>query len=224
MLPRTAAAGHAPVPGIAAPCGVFLSSAQLETLEALCASFVPGPPRDPDPGAREAGVHEYIDRLLGAFTARPPRIFAGGPFSHRDGGGHNAFADFIELDALEERIWRTRIEGSRGLPEREWNGPVVGLQERYTRGLARLEQHSARWFGRRFARLTGWQRGLLFRFAPSELASFLDLAFRQTLEGMYGAPEYGGNRGRVGWRYTRWPGDHQPQPYTRKEISHRDPE
>ena len=31
-----------------------------------------------------------------------------------------------------------RIEGSLGLPEREFNGPVVGLQERYREGLAAL--------------------------------------------------------------------------------------
>jgi hypothetical protein len=51
-----------------------------------------------------------------------------------------------------------------------------------------------------------------------------ELAFEHTLEGTYGAPEYGGNRTRAGWSYTRWPGDHQPQAYTRAEISEPDPE
>ena len=49
-----------------------------------------------------------------------------------------AFADFHRLTALDELAWRMRIEGSRGLPEREFNGPVVGLQERYREGLAAL--------------------------------------------------------------------------------------
>ena len=31
-----------------------------------------------------------------------------------------------------------RLEGSMGRPEREFNGPVVGLQERYREGLAAL--------------------------------------------------------------------------------------
>ena len=39
---------------------------------------------------------------------------------------------------MEELAWRTRIEGSQGLPEREFNGPVVGLQQRYRDGLAAL--------------------------------------------------------------------------------------
>ena len=55
-----------------------------------------------------------------------------------------------------------------------------------------------------------------------ELDSFLDLAFAHTLEGTYGAPEYGGNRERIGWSYTRWPGDQQPHRYSAAEISEPD--
>ena len=108
---------------------VFFTPAQLQTLSALCAHYIPGPPDDPDPGALEAGVPQYIDLLLGAFLIKPLRIHAGGPFSMRgftsNGKGmHNSFLDFLPLDAIEERSWRTRIEGSKGLPEREWNGAV----------------------------------------------------------------------------------------------------
>ena len=94
--------------------------------------------------APEAGVPEYIDLMLGMFERSPVPLFAGGPFSLRDGGGPNAFADFLALDAIDERVWRTRIEGSRGLPEREWNGPVVGLQETYATGLAHGEVQARR--------------------------------------------------------------------------------
>ena len=48
------------------------------------------------------------------------------------------FARFHRLSRLDELAWRTRIEGSLGIPEREFNGPVVGLQERYREGLAEL--------------------------------------------------------------------------------------
>src|SRR5215831_18351452 len=84
--------------------GLFFDATQMRALRALCERFIPGPPEDPDPGAREAGAADYIDLLLGAFERKPVQLFAGGPFS---------LADFIELDALEERIWRARIEGSR---------------------------------------------------------------------------------------------------------------
>ena len=203
---------------------LFFGSWQLETLRALCGRLIPGPPEDPDPGALEAGVPEYIDLLLGAFKTTPVPIFAGGPFSMRHGGGHNHFLDFLPLDALEERAWRTRIEGSRGIPEREWNGPVTGWQERYTRGLNLLEQAADRWGDSRFAELSPRRSRWILRMAQGELGEFVDLAFEHTIEGMYGAPEYGGNRNGVGWSYTRWPGDRQPLTYSNREVSEVDPE
>ncbi len=204
--------------------GRYLSAARLETLRTLCAHFIPGPPEDPDPGAAEAGAAAYIDLLLGAFTQALPPLFAGGPFSHREGGGTNHFAEFIALDALEERVWRTRIEGSRGQVEREWNGPVRGWQQEYDEGLDAVEACALRFFGRSFAVLARWQREAVLEWLPGAPADFVTLCFGHTLEGTYGAPEYGGNRERVGWTYTRWPGDHQPHAYTRQQIGEPDPE
>jgi len=205
--------------------GVFLSAERLRALRALCAHWVPGPPDDPDPGAAEAGVAEYVDLLLGAFQLAQPRIFAGGPFSNRDGGGPDYFSQWLPLDALEERVWRTRIEGSRGMPEREWNGPVRGWQEIYAEGLDALDVSARRWLREPFADLGYTGRSAVLGWLPGGPDdAFLELAFRHTLEGMYGAPEYGGNRGRVGWTYTRWPGDHQPHAYSDDEIAHPDPD
>src|SRR6266513_2543169 len=97
-----------------------------------------GPPDDPDPGAREAMVAEAIDLLLGAFLVKPPLIHAGGPFSDRAGAREDDFAEFVPLDRHAELGWRIRLEGSLGLPEREFAGPVVGLQQTYREGLAHL--------------------------------------------------------------------------------------
>ncbi|MBW2272266.1 MAG: gluconate 2-dehydrogenase subunit 3 family protein [Deltaproteobacteria bacterium] len=203
--------------------GLFLDRDAMRTLRALCAQFVPGPPEDPDPGAVEAGVPEHIDLLLAAFEVKPAHIFAGGPFSDRH-SSHNYFARFLELDALQELAWRTRIEGSRGLPEREWNGPVVGLQQRYSTGLGLLGEAARRWGRAPFAKLPHWRARWLLRLAGGELEEFLDLAFGHCIEGMYGPPEYGGNRDQVGWAYAHWPGDHQPRPYTVEQITQPDPE
>src|SRR2546430_2599800 len=43
-------------------------------------------------------------------------------------------------------------------------------------------------------------------------------AFANTLEAVYGPPEYGGNHGLVGWRYTDWPGDTQPRGFSPAEV------
>jgi hypothetical protein len=205
--------------------GIFLSAERMRTLRALCAHWIPGPPDDPDPGAAEAGVAEYIDLLLGAFEIGEPRIFAGGPFSNREGGGPDYFSEWIPLDALQERVWRTRIEGSRGRPEREWNGPVRGWQAIYVEGLDALDASAREWLRAPFADLGETGRSLVLGWLPGGPDdAFCELAFRHTLEGMYGAPEYGGNRDLVGWSYTRWPGDHQPHTYSKAQIARPDPD
>src|SRR5580700_5399445 len=114
---------------------VWLSDDEYAVLRAACAQMMPSD--QGAPGAEEAGVADYIDILLGAFSFDPPRIWAGGPTSGRMGGDAR-FATFHRLSRLDELAWRMRIEGSQGIPEREFNGPVVGLQERYRTGLAAL--------------------------------------------------------------------------------------
>ncbi len=182
---------------------VFFSDVEYRIIEAATARLIP---TDADPGAREAGVADYIDGFLGAFAFDPPRIWAGGPFSGRFGGDAR-FATFHRLTALDELAWRTRIEGSRGIPDREWNGPVVGLQERYRDGLAAL--------GADYAEVDGEEQDARLR-AHEE---FTTLLYEHCCEGMYSAPEYGGNRDLVGWRYIRYEGDVQPQGHTDEEVS-----
>ena len=181
----------------------FFTDAEFDVIEAACARLIP---TDADPGATEAGVAHYIDGLLGAFSFDPPRIWAGGAFSGRFGGSPG-FTAFHRLAALDELAWRTRIEGSLGRPEREWNGPVVGLQERYRDGLQLL--------GADFAGVDGEEQDRRLR----EHATFTKLLYEHACEGMYGAPEYGGNRDLVGWRYIGFDGDVQPRGYTDEEVS-----
>src|ERR1700712_2722765 len=113
----------------------YLTESQFTLLEAACEALIPAV--DGHPGARALGVADYIDGALGAFSVDPPRIFAGGPFSGRH-GGEPGFSTFTRLTRFQELAWRTRIEGSAGIAEREINGPVVGWQQIYTEGLARL--------------------------------------------------------------------------------------
>lgn len=161
------------------------------------------------PGARSAGVADYVDGLLGAFLVDPPRIWAGGPFSGRH-GGEDGFSRFTPLSRVEELAWRTRIEGSRGIPEREWNGPVVGLQERYRAGLAAL--------GPDFVTVDGEHQDQRLAADPA----FRDLLHTHGCEGLYGDPVYGGNRDGSGWRSIGFAGDSQPRGHTAVEVTGRD--
>lgn len=135
----------------------------------------------------------------------PPRIWAGGPFSGRH-GGEAGFGEFLALGAVEELAWRTRIEGSQGLPEREFNGPVVGLQERYADGLAAL--------GEDFVDLDGDAQDERLAADPA----FQRLLHEHACEGVYGDPAYGGNRDQAGWRSIGYVGDVQPRGWTDDEV------
>jgi Gluconate 2-dehydrogenase subunit 3 len=183
---------------------VWLSDHEYLVLRAACAQMLPS--EDGAPGAEEADVAVYIDTLLGAFTFDPPRIWAGGPTSGRM-GGEAGFARFHPLSALDELAWRMRIEGSQGLPEREFNGPVIGLQEQYRQGLAAL--------GDDFATVDGDEQRRRLRADEA----FCELLYGHCCEGMYGAPEYGGNRNGIGWAYIGRDGDVQPRGYSDEEVS-----
>lgn len=184
----------------------FLSDDEHAKVVAAADRLIPA--RDDHPGGGALGVADYVDGLLGAFTFDPPRIWAGGPFSGRH-GGDAAFEQFLQLSRVEEIAWRTRIEGSQGIAEREFNGPVVGWQQQYREGLEAL--------GDDFADAT-----------PDEQAERLDaeaafkaLLYRHACEGTYGDPVYGGNRDAAAWRAIRFEGDVQPKGYTDQEVSGR---
>jgi Gluconate 2-dehydrogenase subunit 3 len=182
----------------------FFTSAEYAIIAAAADRVIP--PIDAHPGGAALGVADYVDGLLGAFTFDPPRIWAGGPFSGR-AGGDASFGKFIELSPLDTLAWRTRIEGSLGLAEREFNGPVRGWQEIYREAIARL--------GADFTTLTVAEQDRRL----DALDDFKRLFYEHACEGAYGAPEYGGNPAAEGWRAIQFPGDAQPRGYTDDEVT-----
>lgn len=187
--------------------GGFLTESETAVLTAAVDRLVP--PDGEHPGAAALGAVDYIRGLLDAFASDPPRIWAGGPYSDRAGSPVNHFLEFMPLSKLDVLAWRTRIEGSRGIPEREFNGPVVGWQVRYRLGLAGL--------GDDFTRLHGTAQDTRLDAQPD----FRQLLYEHTCEGCYAAPEYGGNRATRGWQAIGFPGDVQPRGYSDVEV--RDP-
>jgi hypothetical protein len=221
LVPASRLAALAASSPTAGQPGRFLTAHELDTLRAVTGQLIPGPPLDNQPGAIEAGCAEAIDLMLGAFTMQPPLIHAGGPFSNRAGSPVDQMAEFVPLDELAELGWRIRLEGSQGRPEREFAGPVVGLQQIYRDGLAHLDAR-ARGFllFRTFVSLPGpLQLLILADLTDGAVQTFVGAALANTLEAMYGVPEYGGNRNLVGWKTTGWPGDTQPRGFTDAQVS-----
>lgn len=189
----------------------FLTPEEMDRLGALVDAFIPGPPVDTVDGALQAGCAQAIDALLGAFTYDPPRIYAGAPFSNRDGSKIDYFKRFLTLDHYETMAWKLRIEGSKGRKELEFNGPVEGWQDTYRQGLAALPSD--------FTTLPEPAREASLRESSNAaVQAMVDIAFPHTYQFMYGPPEYGGNRDLVGWHYTNWPGDMLPDGFTAAQV------
>lgn len=193
------------LPAVAVPVGRdrarYLDEDQLATLAAVVDRVVPAD--DGAPGALAARAHESIDALLGAFRTDPPKIYAGGPFSDRGGARRNDFERFLPLDAYERKAWKRRVRR---------------LQKVYTRGLDALAASVPG-----FADLPGPARDLALRTTQDpDVTAMMGVAVTHAFEGTWGAPEYGGNRDRLGWEGIGFDGDRQPRGYTDEEVT--DPE
>jgi gluconate 2-dehydrogenase gamma chain len=186
----------------------FFTSHQAAVVRDATARIAPGPADDPaeagHPGAREADVTGYIDSMLGALGALDgpaPLVFAGGPWSNRHTSGPDLMARFAALDPVARIAWRRRLQG--------W-------QDQYAKGIAALDKAA----GGDFTKASQARQDKIL--ASSPVSSFTSLLFEHTIEGLYSAPEYGGNRGLAGWKDIGFPGDIQPRGYTPDEVSRSD--
>jgi len=178
----------------------WLTPEELEQLTRLLDALVPDDGVNPAAGA--AGAADYVDRLLGAFTADPPRIWPRGTARSGD-------TDWLELGTAETLAWRIRIEGSRSMPEREFNGAVRGWQEIYRDGLTEIGNLSER---------TGAQVRAMLQ-ADDRLTELAELAFAHACESLYGDPIYGGNRHEAGWTAIGFDGDVVPTGWSDDEVT-----
>jgi hypothetical protein len=188
----------------------FFTGHQAAVVEAATARIAPGPADDPaeagHPGAREADVTGYIDSMLGALgsldaAGSPPMIFAGGPWSNRHTSGPDLMARFAALDPVARIAWRRRLQG--------W-------QQQYRKGIANLDKLA----GGDFTKASAAKQDKIL--ATPAASSFTSLLFEHTIEGLYSAPEYGGNQDLTGWKDIGFPGDIQPRGYTPEEVSQPD--
>ncbi len=189
----------------------FFTDHEAAVVEDATARIAPGPGDDPaeagHPGAREAGVVDYIDMMLGTLSALegaapgPPLIFAGGPWSNRHTSGPDLMAKFIALDPVRTIAWRKRL---------------AGWQQQYRQGIATLDKLA----GGDFTKASPADQDTIL--ARADVRTFTSLLFEHTIEGLYSVPEYGGNRGLAGWKDISYPGDNQPVGYTADEVSRSD--
>lgn len=174
---------------------IYFSQEEWDTIEAATARIIP---TDHHPGAREAKVVRFIDRMLAGTQF---------VFPAADGIG------WLRMEGREEEAWQERI---------------ALRQELYSNGVRELDDVAHARFGGRFVDLEDEQQDAVleqisgkpkptpFSFeapeddglggAPAgnqpvneDFLDFFPLLVLNTRQGFYGDPVYGGNENRVGW-------------------------
>ena len=200
LLPLAAAMRGA-LPAASADTGYrFLTPHQAAVLDAATRRLIPGPqdcPVEFGPGAHEANVVNYLDRMLSVFDVTPADVHAGGPWSNRAGGSQDFMATFVPLNRAQTYAWQQRL---------------TQLRNQYTSGIALLDQHA----GGDFTAIGPVKQDLIL--THGQATAFTNILFGHTIEAMYSNPEYGGNANLVGWKDIKFPGDSQPRGYTPAEV------
>ena len=208
------------------PVPPFLTEDELRTVTAITGRIVP---TDDLPGAIEAGAANYINLLLSALPDEqsPGMVFGGGPFSNRNPFPDSStgtpstrfpqdnFGNFLPLTRVQLLSWRVQLLGSAAVPGGDFNdailGPTIGLRDQYRTGLAGIAATSQQMFGSDFPALTPSQQDTVLAAADQ---MFVTLITNHALEGMFSAPEYGGNTNLTGWTLIGYDGDSQPLGYS----------
>lgn len=186
----------------------FFNAQESAMVEALTARIIPG--TADDPGAREAGVVYYIDRILaGTNGGYSVKTYTQGPY-----------LVVREGETPVENTSRTDIyqvvETSSGDEASRYGyQSLLTPQEIYRRGLESVDAFAQSAFGGPFLELSEADQDAVLEAmnadeatgfeAPSGSAFFTKLR-NDTIEGMFSDPIYGGNRGMVGWSLIGYPG------------------
>ncbi|MGE5378691.1 MAG: gluconate 2-dehydrogenase subunit 3 family protein [Bacteroidota bacterium] len=183
-----------------------LSSTEAKTVDALTARIYPGDASDP--GAREAGVTNFIDKQLAFHDGYVEYTYIHPPHAKTYEGNQPPDQ---KTDELGEIIWVKKSE-----IERYGYQSLLKPTERYHAGLASVDAYSKATFGRNFVDLTEDQQDqVLTAMGKGDAADFFkdptDKQFFKmlqddTIQGMYSDPAYGGNKDMVGWKQIGYPG------------------
>lgn len=215
----------------------FFTEAEARTLDALVATILPGDADDP--GAREAGVVNYIDHLLAEFPggfAQP--IYRDGPFAEPYQGeeppaaGEEFEVIWVRSDLLPRygyqtfltpaEIYRLGLEYVDRLARSRYGGRFADLQAGQQDEIARMLAEGEVAAGTGGGQPQGAGAGAGDGdgedegYYPPSLQDFFEVVRGHIVEGMFGDPAYGGNQNMAGWRLIGYPGAQRA--YTPREM------
>ncbi|MGI4793713.1 MAG: gluconate 2-dehydrogenase subunit 3 family protein [Janthinobacterium lividum] len=159
----------------------FFTPAEWAFVNAACDRLIP---RDKvGPGAVELGVPEYIDRQMLTPYSAGGGMYMSGPF----------------LKAAPEFGYQSKLTP----------------REQYRLGIRAVDAHCTQAFGRSFADLSLEQQDdTLKKIQSGQIVSdeialgtfFASFLLKNTREGYFGDPMYGGNKGMGSWKMIGYPG------------------
>lgn len=158
----------------------YLTQPEVRFLEAAAARLIPAD--ELGPGAKEAGVAVFIDRQLASAWGTHGRNYRMGPW----------------LEGTPQQGFQSRLTP----------------QEIYRAGIRETNLYCVKRYGKAFDFLSSEQQDeVLHALEDGEVALesltsrlFFNLLLRNTMEGFFADPIYGGNRDKVGWKLIGFPG------------------
>ena len=158
----------------------YLTQPEIRFLDAAVARLIPAD--DLGPGAKEADVTYFIDQQLASAWGTHGRNYRSGPWPE-------------------------------GTPQQGFQSRLTP-QEIYRAAIRETDIHCGKHYGKAFSFIApGEQDEVLHGLEDGkiELESlparlFFNLLLRNTLEGFFADPLYGGNRDKIGWKLIGFPG------------------
>jgi len=162
----------------------FFTDEEAREVEAIVERLIPAD--DLSPSGKDAGCAVFIDRQMMTQYGTFARLYQQGPF----------------------------------VPGVEPASPLVP-RDRYRTGLAELGKYCQATFKKRFSELDDAQRDQVLKglesgeiaFEGIESKAFFEQVLKNTMEGFFADPIYGGNRDMVSWKMLGFPGaryDYRP--------------
>ncbi len=183
-----------------------LTFAEAQTVEALTARLYPGD--SSDPGAREAGVTNYIDKMLTFHNGYVEYTYIHAPHAKAYEGDQPPAQ---KSDEHGEIIWVKKSEMDR-YGFQSLKTPV----QLYRDGLTYVDRYSNQKFGKDFVDLATDQQDKVLEdmengnaaaaFDDPTDKNFFKMLQLHTIQGMFADPAYGGNKDMIGWKQIGYPG------------------
>lgn len=193
---------RSPNPPPSAPPGIlqFFTRHEFATVAAIAEQIFPAD--DEAPGATEAGVANFVDRMMASYQGFAQPTYRSPPYMETYEGRVPAPRPdivFVPEDEAERYGFQSQL----------------GPQDIYREGLAALDRHCRDQRGGSFIDLNEDQQVAVLRdleddeidtFDDPSAALFFQILHDDTMQGVFGDPLYGGNRDKIGWKMIGYPG------------------